>query len=483
MLSEISRIVSQLEKTPYNFDPSSSNTTHALEALSNYTEGFYENLPHASAYQAEGYEQSEEDDFMTLSETSDLPSIINFIKTRLDPPGLNPASGGHLGYIPGGGLFEGAIGDYLAAVSNQYAGVFYASPGAVRLENNLIDWAGKLIGYDDGFTGNLTSGGSMANLIAISTARNHCQITSQKIVRSVIYTTQQTHHSLLKAIKITGLEECVFHQIAIDERFCMIPAALEKAILTDIEKGLLPFLIISNAGSTDVGAVDPLSTISEISNKYGLWHHVDAAYGGFFMLTEAGKRTLNGIALADSVILDPHKGLFLPYGSGIVLVKEGNRLKNTFSQEANYMQDTVGDNFETSPADLSPELSRHFRGLRMWIPLKMHGIDKFASSLEEKLLLAQYFHIKIQELGFITGPTPDLSVVLFRYEPSEGDVNLFNQHIIKDVHMHCPIFISSTTIDGKFWLRAAILSVRTHLKEVNTLIDFLAETLLKNTKN
>ncbi len=442
-----------------------------MDAAGRYVNGFYEWLPQHKTYNAD-YARSDKDGFLDVSEPTELETILEYIKDRIDTKGLNAASGGHLGYIPGGGIFEAAIGDFIAAVGNQYAGVFYASPGAVRMENSLIKWAGELVGYQEGFAGNLTSGGSMANLIAIATARKSKNVRARDVEKTVVYTTRQTHHSLLKALRLNGLHECVLRVIPTDANYRMNLEQLEQTILRDGKEGMIPFLIISNAGSTDVGAVDPLSAVAAIAKKFDLWHHVDAAYGGFFLLTEYGKKKLDGIALADSVILDPHKGLFLPYGSGMVLIKDGDRLKDTFSQEANYMQDSRLSGAEQSPTDLSPELSKHFRGMRMWLPLKMHGVKKFADALDEKLLLAQYFYQRITEMGFETGPEPDLSVVLFRLAPNEN-ANERNRQVIADIHTNCRVFISSTTINEVYWMRVAILSFRTHLKEVEELLEFL----------
>ncbi len=467
-------IVEKLKDLNFTFEPSENERKHYLSQIENYTSEFYTALPNLPTYSPTGYSTEADDNFLKVENTDDFNAILAYIKERIDSHGLQPASGGHLGYIPGGGLYEAALGDYLAAVSNQYSGVSYASPGAVRLENSLIQWVGKIVGYAQGFAGNLTSGGSIANLIAINTAKHNKQINSQNVRESVIYTTQQTHHSLLKAIKLTGLDECVVRVIEMDETYSMLTNAFEKTVVEDVRNGLNPFLVISNAGSTDVGAVDPLEEISNIAKKHDLWHHVDAAYGGFFMLTEAGRKTLKGIEQADSIILDPHKGLFLSYGSGVVLVKDGLKLKNAFSQEANYMQDTVGE-YDWSPADLSPELSRPFRGLRMWLPLKIHGVGKFSQCLDEKLLLANYFYVKIKALGFETGPKPALSVVLFRYVPSNAEANAFNKAVVANIHHCCKVFISTTSIDNVFWLRVAILSFRTKRHEVDVLLGHLKE--------
>jgi glutamate/tyrosine decarboxylase-like PLP-dependent enzyme len=439
-----------------------------------YGEAFLQALPGGIAYTKEGYSRQEEDDFLSITgDAAQLASILNFQANRVDRGGLNPAAPGHLGYIPGGGIYAAALGDYLAAVTNRYAGVFYASPGAVRMENALIQWAGELIGYPPGFGGNLTSGGSIANLIAISTARNAKQIKGKNLDRTVIYLSAQTHHSIRKAIKISGLEECVLRTIGVDDHYRLDPEQLKDQIEHDQKRNLHPFLIVASAGTTDLGVVDPLKEISQIARTHGLWLHVDAAYGGFFQLTEYGRELMQGISLADSVILDPHKGLFLPYGSGIVLVRDIQQLSAANDYEAGYMQDARAFRAEISPADLSPELSKHFRGLRMWLPLKLHGVGPFISGLEEKLGLARYFYQHIRDLDFATISAPDLTVVAFRHMPPKGDPDSHNRLLLQKMQTDGRVFLSSTTLNGQFWLRVAILSFRTHRSEIDLALHLL----------
>ena len=419
------------------------------------------------------------DELEINTQTHSLEELLNIFDRNVLKTGLNPASGGHLGYIPGGGLYSSALGDFLAALTNRYAGVFYASPGAVKMENALIKWAGELIGYDQGFGGNLTSGGSIANLIALSCAKKHAGISSDGKGKSVIYCSPQAHHSIFKAIQIIGMDTYAIHKIPLDNAFKLSVAHLEQQIEVDLKAGLNPFLVIANAGSTDVGAIDPIEQLGAICKKHAMWFHVDAAYGGFFALTTTGKAKLKGLHLADSIILDPHKGLFLPYGSGIVLVKKLKHLTNTFKFDASYMQDSYQMD-SISPADLSPELSKHFRGLRMWLPLKLYGPKAFANYLDEKLVLTSYLYSALLKLNFHVVCEPELTVVAFRYEANMDDlneVNRINKFILKTLLDDGRIFLSSTMIDDKFTLRAALLSFRTHKNHIDLLLDLLANSL------
>lgn len=459
-----------------NLEPSQQERRLLQDAIGRYAENFLEKNPELQAYIAEGYDKKEGDHFFEIDgQQYSIEELLQFIGDRVDKPGLNPASGGHLGYIPGGGIYTSALGDYLADVTNRYAGVFYASPGAVRMENALIDWVGReVIGFKKGFGGNITSGGSMANVIALSTAKIARNIKSRDLENMVIYTTSQSHHSIQKAIRLTGMDECIIRLIETDNHFRIDTDILKRQIEIDRGSRLQPFMIIANAGSTDVGAIDDLESLAQISSFEGMWLHVDGAYGGFFLLTEEGREKLKGIEKADSVILDPHKGMFLPYGTGMVLVKNMKDLMKANDYQASYMQDADAWHDEISPADVSPELSRNFRGMRMWLPLKLHGIQPFVDALNEKLELTRYFCEEVQKLGFKLGNQPDLSVAIYRYKAKdEKTTEQINRQILDLIHQDGTVFISSTNVNKKFWLRIAILSFRTHKREIDQLLALL----------
>jgi glutamate/tyrosine decarboxylase-like PLP-dependent enzyme len=256
----------------------------------------------------------------------------------------------------------------------------------------------------------------------------------------------------------------------------MKPQELSRKVEEDKKDGLIPLMIFASAGTTDLGAVDPLDEIACIARKQDLWFHVDAAYGGFFLLTEHGKKVMKGIEHSDSVTIDPHKGLFLPYGTGAVLVKNGKKLFESQHMMANYMQDTLKATEEWSPADLSPELSKHFRGLRMWLPLQLLGIAPFRAALDEKLLLSRYFYQEIQKIeGIKVGPEPELSILFFRYIPDSGAANEFNKELVDYIHRDGRVFLSSTHINGTVYLRLAVLHFRTHLEEIDLILSVIRE--------
>jgi glutamate/tyrosine decarboxylase-like PLP-dependent enzyme len=369
-----------------------------------------------------------------------------------------------MAYIPGGGLFHSALGDLLAAVSNKYAGFASASPGAVRLENATSQWLAEVIGYPKGAAGTLTSGGSIANLTAIVAARD----ARDPEGGGAVYSTRFAHHCVDKGLHIAGRGKSPRRLVATDANHRMSAEALEDALSRDRAGGVRPWLVIASAGSVDTGSVDPLAEIAALCRRHGAWLHVDGAYGGLFALCEEGREALRGIALADSVALDPHKTLFLPYGTGAVLVREGRHLLDAFSASADYIRPLGDYDVGPSPADLSPELTRHFRALRLWLPLQIAGVAAFRAAQAEKLALARYFHARLKDIaGFDAGPPPDLSVVAFRYAPRQGDADTFNERLLRHVQEEGRVMLSGTRIDGRFTLRCAILSFRTHIEHVD----------------
>jgi aromatic-L-amino-acid decarboxylase len=409
-----------------------------------------------------------------------LEDVIALLEREVFAPGGHPASPGHLAYIPGGGLYHSALADYLAAVTNKYAGIFFTGPGPVRMENRLIRWVADLLGYPAGAGGSTVSGGSMATLTAITTARDAHGLRGADYASAVVYLTSQAHHAVEKALRIAGMGEAPVRQVPMDDGFRMRPDELARMIDEDRAAGLRPWLVAAAAGMTDTGAVDPLAAIADVAAREGCWYHVDAAYGGFFLLTEHGRTVLAGIERSDSVVLDPHKSLFLPWGSGMVLVRDVGLMAAAHEGSGSYMQDADrGDPGEMiSPSDVSPELSRPFRALRMWLPLVLLGTAPFRAALEEKLLLARYFRAEVQALGFQAGPEPDLSIVTFRWAPAGMDdarANAVNEAIVEAVRRDGRIFLSSTMLDGRFTLRMAALSFRTHRRTIDLCLQILRE--------
>jgi len=400
----------------------------------------------------------------------DPTSVLDYVDACIVKPGIAATSPRFMGYIPGGGLFHAALGDMLAAATNKYSGFAPAAPGAVRIENACTQWLAKVIGYPAGAAGTLTSGGSIANLTAVVTARE----ARDPDGGGAVYLTRFAHHCVDKALHIAGRGRAPRRVIATDERYRMSLDALEQALDEDQRNGVRPWLVVASAGTVDTGAIDPLPEIAELCRRYGAWFHVDGAYGGLFTLCDEGHEKLRGIEQADSVALDPHKTLFLPYGTGAVVVRDGQQLLDAFSASAAYIQPFAETDVGPSPSDLSPELTRHFRAMRLWLPLQIAGVAAFRAAQAEKLTLARYFHARLSEIdGWDAGPEPDLSVVAFRYRPKSGDIDQFNERLIHHIQREGRVMLSGTQIDGSYRLRCAILCFRTHIEHVDECLDAL----------
>jgi aromatic-L-amino-acid decarboxylase len=392
---------------------------------------------------------------------SDFEALLDLFMNRVIPVSINTAHSGYLGYIPGGGLFPSAIADFLGAATNRFVGVWFSAPVAAQLETNVLEWFAHWMGYPQSARGILTSGGSLANFSGLVTARKH--ILGDDISRGTVYASNQTHHCVKKSAILAGIPERNIRLLDVDEDCRAIPEKFEKAIKKDPQKGLKPFLLVANAGTTNTGAVDPLNDLADIAEKYGLWYHIDGAYGGFFNLCERGEKKLAGIERSDSLVLDPHKGLFVPYGTGCLLVREGELLRRAHMLSTDYMKDDEVPEGLISAADYSPELSRSFRGLRVWLPLKLFGIEAFRKNLDEKLDLTQRMYEQfLREPGFECVSAPDLSVIAFRYNPRRGDVEEFNRELLDMINESQRIFLSSTMLNGQFVIRICILNFRTH---------------------
>jgi len=448
-----------------------------LNEVRDYAEAFLTHLPTARAYTKDEGRSGFSSDPVEETPTN-LGALLELLRREVDTTGINPASGGQLGYIPGGGLFPSALGDYLADISNRYSGVSFASPGAAEMELSLVGWMCRLVGYPDSAGGDLTSGGSIATLSALVTARDACGIGPGEIPGACVYLTGQAHHCIGKALHVAGLKDIRKRFVPMDHRYRMDVAELKQMIDFDRDQGLKPWLVVASAGTTDTGAVDPIAEISRVAKQHDLWFHLDAAYGGFFLLCEEGRERLHGLDQADSIVLDPHKGLSLPYGSGAVLIKDIRLLADSNTYYADYMQDAKhaanNPGAAFSPSDLSLELTRPFRGPRMWFPLRLFGLIPFRASLAEKIWLARYFHQELSKIeGFETGPDPDLSIVTYRYLPKSGDANAFNKRLLEAVLEDGRVFITSTMINGKYTLRLAVLNFRTHRETIDYLLELL----------
>jgi aromatic-L-amino-acid decarboxylase len=432
---------------------------------------FLANISNAPAAQLDGYQ----DKIGALHEPmpeagASLSDLINIIQDVVIDCSVNTAGPTYQAYIPGGGLFTSAVAEFIAAAINRYVGVWGIAPGGVEMEASVVRWFCNLVGYDEKARGILTSGGSMANFSAIVAARR--ALLPENFLAGIIYTSDQAHQSIQKAALLAGFPPTNIRSIASDKNFRLRADQLAAAIDEDYRNGKQPFLIVGSAGTTNTGAVDPIDELARIAEAHRLWLHIDAAYGGFFLLTERGRELYRGIERADSVTLDPHKALFLPYGTGCLVTRNGEALKRAHQVEANYLQDLDSDAEQINFNDYSPELTRSFRGLRVWLPLKLYGASVFREYLDEKLDLAQWACQQLKLLPDISIiAAPQLSVVAFRYRDSSENANQLNRQLLERVNATRRTFISSTTINGRLILRIALLCFRTHKADVEATLS------------
>lgn len=400
--------------------------------------------------------------------------ILELLFDRVVPTSYNTAGPGYVAYIPGGGLLQTALADLIGDAVNRYVGVWLAAPGLVQLEANVIRWFCDIAGYPVGASGFLTSGGSLANFSAVVTARR-CRL-PERFLDGTVYCSDQVHYSVAKAATLAGFPLDSIREIPADASFRVRQDALSERIAEDRRAGRIPFLIVANAGTVNTGAVDDLPALGDLAAREGCWLHVDAAYGGFFLLTERGRRTMRGIERADSITLDPHKGMFLPYGTGCLLVRDAGTLRRAHGQTADYLPAMQDAEDLVDFCQISPELSRPPRGLRVWLPIKLHGIEAFERALDEKLDLTEW---ATRELAWIPGirivAEPQLSIVAFRLEPSgagmgdrtpqvnESELNGLNRHLLDRINARRHVFLTGTMLRGQFVIRICVLSFRTHL--------------------
>jgi aromatic-L-amino-acid decarboxylase len=387
--------------------------------------------------------------------------------------GLNPASGGYLAYFPAGGLPSAAVAEQLAMILNRYTGFAALAPGLVAMEQSVIRWLCDEFGLPREAGGLIMSGGSLATLPAVVAARETLPPSDR--AGAVIYVGEHTHYCIAKAAHLAGFTRDQIRVVASTSDLRMDAGHAASLIAADRADGRTPLMLVATAGATSTGLIDPLDELGRLAQREALWLHVDGAYGAAFQLTERGATLLAGIERADSIVLDPHKTLFMPYGTGILLVRDEHRLRAAHAAGGDYLQD-IGTAAELPDyAVLGPELTREWRGLRLWLPLHLHGVAAFRDALDEKLNLTQLAYRSLSAEPQIELPwAPDLTVIGFRLR--DGD-DAANQRFLERINSTGRIFLSSTRIDGRFTLRLCPLSLRTHSDLVTEALQLIISSL------
>ncbi len=376
------------------------------------------------------------------------------------------------GFIPGGGLFPSALADLIANATNRYTGIWWAAPALVQLEANVLDWFASWMGMPESTRGALTTGGSLGHLHAIVAARE--KLLGDDLRDGVLYVSEQAHHSAAKAARVAGIRPDRIRTIGVDHRFRLDMGALAAAITADRDAGLKPFCVVSSAGTTNTGAIDPLPEVTTLTRSLGMWHHVDGAYGAFFRLSESLADTLAPLSDVDSITLDPHKGLFLPYGTGAVLVADGESLRAAHAASAVYLPDGPDAEFY-DPSQYTPELSRDFRGLRVWLPIQLYGLDRFRRALEEKRRLAVDACARLAESpNIVIDAPPELSLFAFHLTWPGSTLeqeSLQTQAMLEDIVRRGRFLITGCTVGGRYMARVCVLVFRSRQQHVDELVD------------
>jgi aromatic-L-amino-acid decarboxylase len=427
-------------------------TDLSAEADPDFVRSFYESLPECG---------------------TSFESLLELLFGEASKYSLNTVSPGFMGYVPSGGLFHAALADLIGNSINRYVAIASVAPALSQIETAVIQWFAEITGLPSTTRGFLTSGGSTATLGAITTART--VLLGRDFLDGVMYASDQAHFCVAKAAFLAGIPIENVRKLPSDHLFRLQPETLREAIHEDRKAGLRPFFIVASAGTTNTGAVDPLHELADIAAEEKLWLHVDGAYGGLFSMTERGRKILSGIERADSLILDPHKTLFLPYGTGALLVRDGRALRKTYHANAEYLPDLQDSDGIVDFSEVSPELTRPFRALRVWLPMKVHGARVFRSYLDEKLDLARWVHTRLTDIdGIDVVARPELSILAFALSPDGRnleEVNHATRSLIEAINARQRVCLTGTTIRGRFLIRIAIVAFRTHKDRVEMLLE------------
>ncbi|WP_452598241.1 pyridoxal phosphate-dependent decarboxylase family protein [Pontimicrobium sp. MEBiC01747] len=387
-------------------------------------------------------------------------------------------------FVPGPSNYVSVMADTLATGFNIFSGGWAASPAAAELEIVTMNWLLKLFKFPAKKGGGIfTSGGSMANLTALVTARR--QRCGDDFSKAIIYMSDQAHSSNIKAIRVLGFKKEQVRIIPTDIEFKMAINKLKNAIAKDRLEGLQPFCIIASAGTTNTGTVDPLNEIAKICKKEKLWFHIDGAYGAAAILSKKGNSLLKGIEKADSLTIDPHKWLFQPYEMGCLLVRNHKWLSQTFSEKPEYLRDIEGNTSEINFYDHGIQLTRRFRALKFYMSLKTFGLEAFRKAVSYNIELAENTENLLRKSPNWEVVSPaTLAVINFRYNPigksySEKELDALNQIISKQVVDSREALLVTTVLQNQIVLRMCLINPRTTLSDIKETLELCENVVEK----
>jgi glutamate/tyrosine decarboxylase-like PLP-dependent enzyme len=388
---------------------------------------------------------------------------------------------GFMGYVPGCPTFPAVLGDWLATGYNFFAGVWTVAEGPNAVEHAVLEWFRQWTGMPEGSGGLLTNGGSGATLTAIIAAR-HAAVgdDATRLARLTLYASDQAHSAALRAAWIAGVPRANVRVLPTDDDYRLRASDVQQAIASDRAAGLIPLAVVVSAGTTNTGAGDPRDEIADVCAAEGTWLHADAAYGGFAALTERGARLLGGLGRCDSVALDPHKWLFVPFECGSLLVREPERLRAAFHVLPDYLRDVAAGQDAVNFADYGEQLTRQARGLKVWLGVKYFGLAAIRAEMDRAMDHAAYAEelVRAQPLLEVMSPS-QLGVLCFRVHPTGVDdgatLDALNERVNAAVVATGRYLISSTRLRGVFTLRICVLGFRTTADDVKGLVDTVVE--------
>ncbi|MBB6174555.1 glutamate/tyrosine decarboxylase-like PLP-dependent enzyme/2-polyprenyl-6-methoxyphenol hydroxylase-like FAD-dependent oxidoreductase [Nocardiopsis mwathae] len=405
---------------------------------------------------------------------TDLEPLLAEVFDEAATSGMVHPHPGFMSHVPSGGLFQGAVGEFVSRLLNRFIGVWAATPGLTQIETNVIRWFCSMLGYGEGSFGYLTTGGSIANFMGVRCALE--AMTEDGRSRATVYVSAQGHFSVKKAARMAGIPEDRVRAVATRPDYTMDLGELRRLVEHDRHRGLAPACVVATAGTTGTGAVDDLAAIARLCAAEQIWMHADACFGGFFRLTSRGRELLHGIEEADSIAVDAHKSLFLPHGTSALLVREQARLREAFAVPgAAYIPELTSDDDHVDFCNYGPELTREMRGLTAWLPIKLHGVDAFERSLDHKLDLADELTARLRSLPGIEvlprGPA-HLPVVAFRAAADGPRGARLTERLCRRICATGDVYVATTELPGEgLVVRACIMHHRTSRAVVARLVD------------
>jgi glutamate/tyrosine decarboxylase-like PLP-dependent enzyme len=381
-----------------------------------------------------------------------------------------------MAYVPGCPSFPAILGDWLATGYNFFAGVWPVAEGPNAVELAVLEWFRQWIGMPAGTGGLLTNGGSGATLTAIIAAR-HAAVGDDpsRLARLTLYASDQAHSAALRAGWIAGVPRSQVRVLPSDDAYRLRASDVARAIAADREAGFIPLAVVVSGGTTNTGAVDPIDEIADVCAAENTWLHADAAYGGFAALTARGSALLAGLGRCDSVALDPHKWLFVPFECGSLLVREPERLRAAFQVLPDYLRDVAAGADAVNFADYGEQLTRQSRALKVWLGVRYFGLGAIRGEIDRAMDHAAYAErlVRAESLLEVMSPA-QLGVLCFRVHPSGVDdvaaLDALNERVNAAVSGDGHYLISSTRLRGVFTLRLCILGFRTTAADVEGLV-------------